>query len=270
VRTRALFDEFGAESLLPGFDPQVARMYARRRAEAERPSDSPFGDMSAFADVMGAAFAAEPTSPAEEDDGFRRAYGRGSERGRAASADPYAQPAAEELVEVEIDAMVTYIGGMTTISVPRPGGRVDTLRIRVQAGARAGDHIRLTGQGSSYLRAGPPSDLTVELKIREHPMIRRVGDDLEMDVPVTLLEAVQGGPITVPTPTGPTRVNLPQNCAGAKLRLRGRGVQRADRPGNLILLLRPVLPEQIDAAVLDACRTIERAYRQDVRDRLRL
>lgn len=258
ARARALYDEFGAESLAPGFDPQIARMFARRREQASRPSESPFGDMSAFADVMGAAFSADPDEP----------VGRSGANGGPTGS--YGSSSADLQVEAEIDAMVSYTGGMTTISVTRPGGRVDTLRIRVKAGAKAGDLIRLPGQAASPYGGGPAGDLTIELKIREHPLIRRQGDDLEMDVPVTLLEAVQGGPITVPTPTGPARVNLPPNCAGARLRLRGRGVQRPDRPGNLVLHLRPVLPEHIDAAVLDACRTIERAYREDVRDRIRL
>jgi len=110
----------------------------------------------------------------------------------------------------------------------------------------------------------------VQLDGPEHPPIRRKGDDREMEVPITLLEAVQGGPVTVPTPTGPKRVNLPPNCAGARLRLRGRGVQRPDRPGHLILHLRPELPEQVDPSVVEACRVIERAYRGDLRDRIRL
>jgi molecular chaperone DnaJ len=173
-------------------------------------------------------------------------------------------------ITVEVDPLVTFTGGLTTVSVPRPGGRLDTIRVRIKAGAKAGDTIKLPGYGPPPPAGGLPGDLELELRVPEHPVLRRSGDDLEMDVPVTLLEAVQGGPITVPTPTGMKRVNLPPNCAGARLRLRGRGVQRADRPGHLILHLRPVLPENIDTAVVDACRQIEQAYRGDVRERIRL
>jgi DnaJ-class molecular chaperone len=258
---RALYDEFGEESLQPGFDPHLARRQqaAQARQRQERAS-SPFGDMNAFHDALGAIFGgmgdedAGAPPPREE----RNTWGRQE-----------AYESADQSARASIPAMVTFVGGITAVQIPRPGGRFESVRVRIRPGAKSGDTVRVPGQGSPS-RYGPPGDLMVILDVEEHPVLRRTGDDLEMEVPITLLEAVQGGPIEVPTPTGPARVSLPPNCAGAKLRLRGRGVQRPGAPGHLILTLRAVLPERVDGEVLDACRTIERAYGRSVRDRLRL
>lgn len=256
-KRRAMYDEFGEESLQVGFDPQ----FARRQAAAQRrqsTASSPFGDMSAFQEAMGAMFGGgmEPSGSSDPEP-TRSGYGR---RERYESADT--------TVRASVPSMATFLGGITTVQVTRADGRREPVRIRVKPGAQSGDKVRVPGQGPTGVH-GVPGDLFVILDVDPHPILRRSGDDLEMDVPITLLEAVQGGPIEVPTPTGPTRVSLPANCAGAKLRLRGRGVQRPGSPGHLILHLRPVIPDDIDGDVLEACRTIERAYRTNVRDILR-
>jgi DnaJ-class molecular chaperone len=241
AKARALFDEFGAASLEPGFDPA----YHQRawRTEPAAPQSSPFGDMSAFADAMSGLFDDVPTNPPPRP---RAGPERPAERQRA-----------------HIDPMLSFTGGMATVSVQRHDGRVDSVRVRVPPGARTGDVVVVPGF------AGPRTELTLEFEIPEHPLLRRTGDDLEMDLPITLLEAIQGGPVTVPTPGGLARVQLPPSCAGQKLRLKGRGVQRAERPGNLVLILRLVMPDVIDATVIEACRAIERAYTGDPRDRIR-
>lgn len=247
AQQRALYDEFGPASLEQGFDPGAARTWRSGEGPGHGAA-SPFGDLSAFADIFSEAFEADPPP---------------RPRGGSSSQEP--RPAGRtQRHTVQIDPMLSFTGGSTTVTIHRLDGRAESLRIRVQAGAKTGDIVTVSGWG------GRGSDLQVELDIPEHPHLRRSGDDLEMDVPVTLLEAVQGGPITVPTPTGMARVQLPSRCAGQKLRLRGRGVQKADRPGNLVLVLRLVLPDDLDATVVEACRAIERAYQGDLRDRIRL
>ncbi len=124
-----------------------------------------------------------------------------------------------------VDPMTSFVGGVSPIRIRRPEGGTETLNLRVPAGARDGERLRVRGRGQPPPGGGPCGDLIVTLSIAEHPLLERAGDDLLLDVPVTILEAIEGGEIEVPTPTGPARVALPKNCANRKLRLRGRGVR---------------------------------------------
>ena len=113
---------------------------------------------------------------------------------------------------------------------------------------------------------GPCGDLHLKLEIPEHPLLHRDGDDLEMDLPITVLEAMRGTTITVPTPTGEVRITVPPGTtSGRKLRLKGRGVQRKGNPGDLYLVLRPVVPTAPSEEAVKAAEVIEAAYGGDVR-----
>jgi DnaJ-class molecular chaperone len=110
----------------------------------------------------------------------------------------------------------------------------------------------------------------LEISVRAHPFLRRAGDDLEMDVPLTVLEAMRGTSITVPTPTGDVKVKIPAGVQpGQRLRMKGRGVQKPV-PGHLYLVLLPTPPKTSDPEVLIAAQRLEEAYVGDLRGHLRL
>ena len=91
-----------------------------------------------------------------------------------------------------------------------------------------------------------------------------------MDLPVTILEAMAGASVTVPTPTGDVRVTVPSGARpGQLLRIKGRGVQRRV-PGHLYLILQPTPPSSEDPEVLAAAERLEQAYEDDVRAALKL
>lgn len=91
-----------------------------------------------------------------------------------------------------------------------------------------------------------------------------------MDLPVTVLEAMQGATVTVPTPTGDVRVTIPAGARpGQLLRIKGRGVQRRV-PGHLYLVLQPTPPRSDDPDVLAAAQRLEEAYTVDVRADLQI
>jgi DnaJ-class molecular chaperone len=126
----------------------------------------------------------------------------------------------------------------TTRRVTLPDGR--TLDVRIPAGVHDGQIIRLKGQGMPGIGDGAPGDALVEITVAPHPLFRREGDDIIVELPVSLQEAVLGATLEVPTIKGPVRLTIPPNSgAGTRLRLRGRGIEGK---GHQFVELNPVLP----------------------------
>lgn len=124
------------------------------------------------------------------------------------------------------------------------------VEVKIPAGVRDGQTIRLRGQGMPGKRGGPTGDAMITVSIAPHPRIVREGRDLRMDLPVTLQEAVLGGKVTVPTLSGPVTVTVPAHSnTGSTLRLKGKGIpgQGDESPGDLYLRLVVALPDRPDA-----------------------
>ncbi|GGC62693.1 molecular chaperone DnaJ [Siccirubricoccus deserti] len=134
----------------------------------------------------------------------------------------------------------------TTKRLSLPDG--STVDVTVPPGTRDGQVLRLRGKGSAGRGGGPPGDLLVEIEVGQHRHFTRKGDDIHLDLPVSLTEAVLGGKIEVPTPTGPVTMTVPKGSnSGTVLRLKGRGVLRPDGTrGDGYVTLRIVLPDQPD------------------------
>ncbi len=152
--------------------------------------------------------------------------------------------------EITIDLTDAYLGASKTLTLraPQAGahGRTiikeRTVNIQVPKGVKAGQHIRLTGQGNAGSGGGPAGDLYLEVRFKSDSRFRVDARDVYETVPVTPWEAALGGSIEVPTPSGPVHVKVPANSqTGRKLRLKGRGIP-GDPAGDLYLLLEVVLP----------------------------
>jgi molecular chaperone DnaJ len=110
--------------------------------------------------------------------------------------------------------------------------RTEPLEVRIKAGTRDGQRIRLAGKGNAGAHGGPAGDLYVIIRIDEHPVYRRDGDDIYLTVPVTVTEAALGAKIEVPTIDGRALLKIPPGTQpGQKLRLREKGVPSATREG---------------------------------------
>jgi DnaJ-class molecular chaperone len=132
-----------------------------------------------------------------------------------------------------------------TQRITMPDGSV--LDVKVPAGAEDGQVMRLRGKGEPGLGGGPPGDALVEIRVEPHPLFVRDGDDIRLDLPVSLTEAVLGGRVEVPTPTGPVMMAIPKGSnTGRVLRLKGKGVARAGRRGDMYATLQVVLPDGVD------------------------
>jgi DnaJ-class molecular chaperone len=146
---------------------------------------------------------------------------------------------------LEIDLEDAIKGAVRRVSFP--DGR--TLDVTIPKGAADGQTLRLRGQGAAG-RNGAAGDALVELVVRPHPVFRREGADLHMDVPISVPDAVLGGKVEAPTPEGPVSLNVPKGSnSGAVLRLKGRGASdaRTGRRGDLFARLVVTLPDRVDS-----------------------
>ena len=102
--------------------------------------------------------------------------------------------------------------------------QVKRYRVNVPAGVRDGSRVRLSGKGEAGPRGGPPGDLYVVTRVAESPIFKRKGHNLEVDVPITIVEAIRGATIEVPTLNGTKRIRVPPGTQhGTLQRLRGEG-----------------------------------------------
>jgi len=130
-----------------------------------------------------------------------------------------------------------------------PDGR--TLDVKLPPGTLDGQVLRLRGQGGGGWNGGSSGDALVEITIAPHRFFTRDGNDIRLDLPVTLTEAILGGPVEVPTPSGPVRMHIPAGSdTGTRLRLRRRGVpaHAGQDAGDLYAALRVVVGKP-DAAL---------------------
>ncbi|MBN1203461.1 MAG: J domain-containing protein [Myxococcaceae bacterium] len=147
------------------------------------------------------------------------------------------------------------------------------LTVKIPPGVQTGSKVRLGGQGAAGPHGGPPGDLYIETEVAEHPLVRREGDDLYMDLPVTISEAILGAEVKVPTFQGEVTVKVPPGSqSGRKMRLKGRGAPslKAGPTGDLYLVLQVKVPEESSPEVKAAAETLARAYPRDVRQELKL
>lgn len=107
----------------------------------------------------------------------------------------------------------------------------------------------------------------MEIRVRPHPFYMRDGDDIRFDLPISIAEAVLGGKVRVPTPSGAVNVTLPPNSnTGKVLRLKGKGApKRGGEAGDIYVALKIVLPEAADQQLSDFMASWAAAHPQDPR-----
>lgn len=241
---RKRYDEFGTDGLADGFDPEQARAYRRYRDRAGRsPYHQSFEGEVDLEDLLSGLF------------GDRRPFG--PQRGVDVEA------------EVEVGFLDAVRGGEVRIQLEgRP-----PLRVKIPAGADQGSRIRVAGKGRPGSDGAPSGDLYLRLRVGSHPFFERRGDDLHLDVPVTVAELVAGAAVEVPTPDGTATVTIPPRSPnGRVLRLRGKGVRhrRGGGRGDLYATLDLKLPEVEDPRLEELARELEELYGgRDVRAALK-
>ncbi len=188
---------------------------------------------------------------------FGERFGRGGGRG-GGFADIFEQftrggqqrqTARQTGGDIEHEAQVSFatavLGGEVQLSMQSPDGKQETLSVKIPAGIEDGKRIRLRGKGQPG--PGGAGDLYLRVRVAAHPYFRRSGNNLIVTVPVTLGEAAAGGKVDVPSPKGTVTLTIPPGTSsGAKLRIRGYGVEPKGKPaGDLLAEIKIVLPKDL-------------------------
>lgn len=245
---RAIYDEFGEDGLREGFNVEQARAF--KRYGGARRGASPGGSGGLPPDFFGDAGAA----------GFGDLFSDIFTQQRG-------QPRPRKGQDLESSVTIDFGSAVKgTLLEIRPRGTGTTpVQVRVPPGAEEGSRIRVAGQGAPGALGGPPGDLLLAISVTPHPRFRREGDDLHVDLPVTVNEAYFGAKIRVPTPEASVTMSLaPGAQSGQVVRLRGKGVaKKGKEPGDIYVHVQVKLPTNPAAA--DAVKALASFETTDIR-----
>lgn len=229
---RAKFDrgEIDAQGNPRGFDPR-AHGFSGNPFGGGGPRDFQFD------------FAEGGPQGIRPEDIFADLFGGMGGRGRRQATPQRGQDYA---LDVTVSFEEAAKGGTRRLTLP-DGREID---VKIPAGLKDGQQIRLRGQGAPGANGGTAGDLLATVTVAAHPYLTREGLNLRMDLPVTLKEAVLGGAVTVPTLTGPVQLKVPAGAnTGTLLRLKGKGIAAGGQQGDLYVRLVVALPDAADAAL---------------------
>jgi DnaJ-class molecular chaperone len=143
-----------------------------------------------------------------------------------------------------------------------------TLEFSIPPGTEDGQTLRLKGQGRPGLGGAAPGDAFIEIRIRAHPLFKREGDDVHIELPVALQEAILGATLDPPTVEGNVTIKIPRGVnSGTVMRLKGKGIvnQATKRRGDQLVKLKVVLPDTIDKELSDFIERWGKTHPYDVR-----
>jgi DnaJ-class molecular chaperone len=213
---RGEIDASGAERASHGF----YRDYAERGG-----ASNPYTSDAGFADF------------GSDEDIFAQLFGRGGRENLRMRGQ-------DSVYRLELDFLDAINGGKRQVTLPDG----EALDVTIPPGTHDGQILRLRGKGKPGIGGGKAGDALIEIQVRPHPEFIRKGDDIYIELPISLKEAVLGGKARAPTPSGPVSVNIPKwSNTGSVLRLRGKGVPRPDGGrGDEYVTLKIMLPDKRD------------------------
>jgi len=208
---------------------------------------------------------------------FSRASGRGRPGGRRAGgpagftdifsdlfggAEMGPERGGDVEAELTIDFRDAVLG--TTMDLRVNGS---SIKVKIPEGVADGQRIRLRGKGAPGMNGGPPGDLNVLVHVRPHPLFERRGDDIYIDLPVTVGEAIRGAEVEVPTIHGAVRARIPAGTqAGQTFRISGKGVKKK---GDHYYRVQIAVPRGVSPDALSAVDALEGQYSENPRANLK-
>jgi curved DNA-binding protein len=182
---------------------------------------------------------------------FDQLFGAGGAGGRGRAGGPRgrqqrAQPQKGEDIEHPISLSFEQAARGTNLPLQiNRDGKLETIDIKIPAGVKDGSRVRVKGRGQQT--GGEPGDLYIVTSVQPHRYFRRDGLDIYLDLPISLHEAVNGAKIDVPTLDGVRTLTIPPGTSsGAKLRIKGHGIQRGEEKGDQFVVTKIMLPKGLD------------------------
>ena len=186
-------------------------------------------------------------------------------RGRRGESDvPFTARGRDVRYTLEIDFLEAATGAKKRVTMPDGG----VLDLTVPVGVSDGQVLRLKGKGSPGAGGSEAGDALVEIKVRPHAQFTRTGDDIAVELPITIDEAVLGAKIEVPTVSGRVQLAIPKGTSSGRIfRLKGKGVHNASagHTGDQLVSVRIVLPEKIDDKLAYFLSEWRQSHRYDPR-----
>lgn len=219
----------------------------------------------------------------DQSDLFESLFGRGKNRQGGRASHPRQDQGVhfkgqDHHAKILIDLADAYNGAKRTIALHMPTldatGHVSTqerkLDVSIPKGVKAGQNLRLSGQGGPGVGEGGAGDLYLEIDFHPHPIYRVDGKDVYLDLPLAPWEAALGTTVKVPTPAGSAlELTIPANTvAGRKMRLKGKGIPSKD-PGDLYVVTMIVTPPADTESKKEAYQVFEKAFEFNPRTHLK-
>jgi len=251
-KKRALYDEFGEMGLREGFDAQNARAYQRYQQQG---APGGFGGQGVnLEDLFGGGGGGGGAGVGGLGDLFGEMFG-----GRARRRGP--QKGSDVIGQVRVDFMSALEGANVKVRIQ---DGADEVTVRIPPGAGSGDKVRVTGHGAPGAGGGPSGDLLLSIDIAPHPFFKREGLDLSLDLPISVAEAYNGAKVKVPTPSGEVTLTVTKGAqSGQLVRLKGKGVKRQGKQGDLFVRFLIQLPKDNSKAVQEAVDVLGEAGNGD-------
>ncbi len=159
--------------------------------------------------------------------------------------DPFQQAPENKIFQMDVEFKDSILGGESEIEFP--GGK--KFLVKIPAGVESGTKLRFKGKNESANPGAPPGDIYVQLNVKPSSVFKRVGKDIEVEIPVSFSDAILGAEVQVPTVDGPIMMKIPTKVTSdQKLRLKGKGVvdNVTKLRGDQIALLKIKMPENVD------------------------
>lgn len=243
-KKRELFDQYGSE-FAQGRNPfqggQMPNGFDMEQMFGGGGGMPPGG----FEEILKQVFGANAAQGAGSA-GPGRGFPGGGFRGRQRQSSPIK---GEDLHQsITIPFATAVLGGKHQLAIKRGDEKVENLTVTIPAGISDGKKIRLRGQGYPSPNQGPDGDMLVTVQVAPHPAYERSGENLLVELPISIFEAINGSKIDLPTPHGEVTITVPPgSSSGKRLRLKGMGIKKSNGAAtDLMVELKIIVPEDLN------------------------